>query len=587
MLKTIQLDPDSKAAVTTSSATADLEEVRRILLSKDQAEIQELKTRLDELKPLTAQTLGEHLPDGVVQRTQTDDRLTKSMVPVVEESIRASIQMNRTKLADILFPVIGPAIRKAITEALRSLLEPQSVQNQYRSFFSVQGMKWRLESLRTGRTFNEVLLSHTLLYRVEQVFLIHRESGLLLHHLVAEGVPTQDADLVSGMLTAIKSFVMDSFGTSEHEGLETLEIGEMTILVEEGPKAVLAGVVRGSAPNDLRLIFKESLENIHFEQQVAFANFKGDSSPFLATTPHLDRCLQASYKTDENSVSSSHWLQLGMKALFLALLFGIPLFFIVRDSWRWNQTVKQVQQESGFVITDASKDWFTAFGWGKYHLSGMKDPLATDPKQILAAHHLDSRLLDASLHPYQALEPAILTKRLKRILNPSQFTTLDVNAAGILVPQGIASDQWKTYAKTIAPAISGLNGIDFSKLLTSKEYIQTVLTPKLNAQQISFEVGKADVSPEALKPVAEIIQQVNEVAQMGQTDAHVGIYGYADNTGDVNTNLNLSKQRAENVKTLLVRHFNIPDAFLNTIGDGILSDGTKTEQRIAVFKVGL
>ena len=44
----------------------------------------------------------------------------------------------------------------------------------------MQGLKWRVESIRTGRPFAEIVLMHSLLYRVEQVFLIHRETGLVL-----------------------------------------------------------------------------------------------------------------------------------------------------------------------------------------------------------------------------------------------------------------------------------------------------------------------------------------------------------------------------------------------------------------------
>ena len=65
---------------------------------------------------------------------------------------------------------------------------------------------------RTGKSFAEVVLLNTLVYRVEQVFLIHAQTGLLLQHVVADAVTAQDADMVSGMLTAIRDFARDSFG---------------------------------------------------------------------------------------------------------------------------------------------------------------------------------------------------------------------------------------------------------------------------------------------------------------------------------------------------------------------------------------
>jgi len=67
--------------------------------------------------------------------------------------------------------------------------------------FSPQGIRWRIESWRTGVPFAQIVMRHALVYRVEQVLLVHAETGLLLAH-VPDGA-LGDADLVSSMLTAI------------------------------------------------------------------------------------------------------------------------------------------------------------------------------------------------------------------------------------------------------------------------------------------------------------------------------------------------------------------------------------------------
>ena len=181
--------------------------------------------------------------------------------------------------------MMGPAIRKAITTALRSMLD--SLNRSLGISLSLRGLKWRLEALRTGKQFAEVVLLHTLSYRVEQVFLIHKETGLLLQHVVAESVPEQDGEMISGMLTAIQDFMQDSFGGAEGESLDTVEYGDRTLWIEQGPQAILAGVVRGNAPRELKTVFQEALESIHFEMREALVLFPGrcvvfyrDSSPF-------------------------------------------------------------------------------------------------------------------------------------------------------------------------------------------------------------------------------------------------------------------------------------------------------------------
>ena len=49
--------------------------------------------------------------------------------------------------------------------------------------------------------FSEVVLKHTLLYRVDEVFLIQRESGLLIEQASHPDVIMQDRDTVSAILT--------------------------------------------------------------------------------------------------------------------------------------------------------------------------------------------------------------------------------------------------------------------------------------------------------------------------------------------------------------------------------------------------
>src|SRR5262245_50811213 len=170
----------------------------------------------------------------------------RALTPPVERAITASVRKNPGPLADALFPVMGPAIRKAVNAALAGMVD--GLNRTLEHSLSWRSLAWRVEALRTGRSFGEVMLAHTLVYRVEQLFLIESTSGLLLQHLAPGTDGVRDADMVSGMLTAIRDFVKDSFGVAGDDALEGLKVGELSIWIEQGPRAVLAGVVRGVAP---------------------------------------------------------------------------------------------------------------------------------------------------------------------------------------------------------------------------------------------------------------------------------------------------------------------------------------------------
>ncbi len=251
-------DKSRKTSPDTHSLSDDsLDELRMLLLKPVRAQLDELQQRLDNPER-HAKDISRVLPEAIALRSTKDKKLEISLEPITANAIQSSIKKDRQILVDALFPVMGPAIRKAIFAAIQGMTQTFNQLLEYS--VSMQGLKWRLEALRTRKPFAEVVLLHTLVYQVEQVFLIHGKTGLVLQHVVAKTVAGQDPDLVSGMLTAIKDFVQDSFGAEEGEVLETLRIGERSIWIEQGKHALLAAVVRGNPPVVFQIILREAIE---------------------------------------------------------------------------------------------------------------------------------------------------------------------------------------------------------------------------------------------------------------------------------------------------------------------------------------
>ena len=62
---------------------------------------------------------------------------------------------------------------------------------------SPKSLRWRFDAWRTGRSYSELVLLNTLEYEVEQVFLIHQETSLLIQHVYSEFAEKKDPDMVS------------------------------------------------------------------------------------------------------------------------------------------------------------------------------------------------------------------------------------------------------------------------------------------------------------------------------------------------------------------------------------------------------
>lgn len=271
--------------------TNELNELRTLLFGVEPQKLEKIYERLDNPE-ITAEDLSRLLPEAT-QRAE-EKELSDALVPTVEQAIQASVQKDQDVLATAIFPIVGPATRKAAIAAVQEMI--QSLDKTLESGFSPKSLKWRIEALVTGKTFAQIVLLRTLVYRVEQVFLIHKKNGLLLQHVVAPQVTIQDPDLVSAMLTAIQDFVKDSFNTKKEDTLYSLYYGELTIWIEEGPQAVLAGIIRGNTPHELRLVFQDAIEKIHHKLYRELIAFDGETEPFADSIPFLQACLTSQYK---------------------------------------------------------------------------------------------------------------------------------------------------------------------------------------------------------------------------------------------------------------------------------------------------
>ncbi len=369
-----------------------LAELRDLLVGPEASELRRLQERLDNLA-LTPEEVGGVLAEAIRLRSGRDPKLRTALQPILEESLKISVQKHPRMFVEILFPVIGPAIRKAVSAVFQNMLE--SLNQTMEQSFSLRGLQWRVEAWRSGRSFPEVVVLRSMLYRVEQVFLIHRDTGLLLEHRVSGSAVVKDPALVSGMLTAIHDFVGDSFGASGGDELETMRVGDYVVWIQHGPRALLACLVQGVAPPQLKFVFVSALEKIHQDLGAELAGFKGDAAPFEAARPHLDSCLlgrlEAKPKSGYRTVAAAICL-----ALIALAAVGIWQF---RERRKWRAAVDRLADEPGIAVTRAEA------GWGKYTLYGLRDPLASAPERIVEGSGIDPAKVAFHWEPYESAHP--------------------------------------------------------------------------------------------------------------------------------------------------------------------------------------
>ena len=545
--KRVPLEPDGKEFGDPPAQPADesLEELRHLIIAPEQEDLARLQERIDN-PHLRTQDVSEVLPEAMQRRREQggEQALGEALAPSVEAALRESVRKDPGTLADALFPVMGPAIRRSILQTLRSLFD--SFNETMEQSLSWRGLKWRLEAVRTGRSFSEVVLMHSLVFRVEQIFLIHKKTGLPLAHAVAPAAAMQDPSLVSGMLTAIQDFVRDSFNAAPGESVEKLNVGELEVWVEGGPYASLAAVIRGVPPPELRMRLAETLELLHQKFSAEMERFQGDAAPFATVGDILSAHLNSQYK-GKASTRPKPYLWVFASVLLLALAGWLSVRWW--HGYQWSRFVTALQNEPGIVVTGLARQG------GHFVVRGLRDPLASDPQELAQLAGLDARNAEFHWNAYYALDDGIVQKRATALLNPPAGAKLDVQN-GVLFPLGEASHRWVEVIRTQAPLIAGIRSVDLSRLTDSDQAGFTHAKAAIEATILKYPVGSSEISATELEILKGLTRQIDELTKRAanlHSQFAVELVGHSDSTGAEATNRPLSQSRADRAAAQLTQ----------------------------------
>jgi hypothetical protein len=250
---------------SNSEPHEQIEELRRVLLKPD--------ALVDKISPVIADILEEQIKNS-------GDEIAQAISPVIGEALRRQVYKAREDIIDALYPVIGQTINKAIAEAIRELA--RNVDARVREGLRSQSRLRRWKARLQGVSDAEYQLRESLPFLVREVFLIQRESGLLIDHLSSDSATLYDRDLVSGMLTAIRDFAREAFGQGESGELGAIAYEEQNILLEAGGAAYLAVVVEGVEPSGFREKMREALIALHEQDYDGLRHFEGNNEQLVA-----------------------------------------------------------------------------------------------------------------------------------------------------------------------------------------------------------------------------------------------------------------------------------------------------------------
>ncbi|WP_163836048.1 OmpA family protein [Spartinivicinus ruber] len=531
----------------------DHQRLRSLVLGEELETFLNKKVKQDEI-----QHTAEILTEAFTIRNKMDSSLTEELSPILSKSIESSIKQNRLSFADVIYPVIGPAVRKAVANALSDMI--YSLNQLLKKSLSARAIIWRFKAWFSGIPYSQFVILQNLQFRVEQVFLIHRETGLLIESCSAKDISSQDPDLISAMLTAITDFIKDSFNqvqnTQNTDTLNSIQFGEWNLLIETGPYATIALAIRGNVHKDIKDRLQEICEAIHSEFSSQLKLYSGDNTFLEGCYPLLEDALIEKQKPVEKSYP---WL-----AIVVLMLIGIITSYSIYITYTNNKNmehligeiIKKIQLEKGYQIISHQ------YNNNELNINLLKSPTSRPINQVISKNKtpklkINITDMNASIYDPQLFLPVLEHKYLIKFQSISTDNGIKLIAEGTL-----PEDQLKALA--IDPMVKNL----FSEFDTSQVKIQLprnrlaeldteflALVEDINNINIYFEHRLSVIINESHNTLSTLINQLNILQKISLESSYsitqITVLGLADREGRNSANLSISKKRAQLIASQL------------------------------------
>lgn len=233
--------------------------LKDLLLTDDRAYAESIHKKIKALEAiLNEQKKLSNKVDPIIDERLEEfiEEIPETLGPTITEALAEQIKNSKDQVVEALYPIMGKMIKKYISQEINLLTE--RINKQLEDSFSAKSWKRKFRSWFGGVREEELLLSQlSSISQVEQVLVVEKNSGVLIGQYAK--TETIDKDMVSGMLTAIKSFVEDAF-QGKSQNLELIEYELYHIHIQSFVSYYVAVVISG----EYNLIFKNKIQDIIF-----------------------------------------------------------------------------------------------------------------------------------------------------------------------------------------------------------------------------------------------------------------------------------------------------------------------------------
>jgi len=205
----------------------------------------------------------------------------------------------------------------------------------------------------TGVSETELLLEESSNTSISSLFVIQKESGLLIAEAQLKDKEIDDPHMVASMASAIKDFVNDWVKTHALENeVQILSYGNATLYIESAGSVYIIAFLDAEPDNELRLKINDFFASLVKNYATFFQSFDGDDTALeiqtLSKKMHefLDKGEpQSTLHKVENKTSPMKYLM-----IFLGIGFLIVSLFYLDVQYKEYVLESSVKEKTGYVI---------------------------------------------------------------------------------------------------------------------------------------------------------------------------------------------------------------------------------------------
>jgi len=484
-------------------------------------------------------------------------------------------------MIDALYPIMGGMISKYVTQAIKEMME--KINEKIEQGLSVERYKRKLKAKLTGVSETELLLEESGDADIHSIFIIHKETGLLIAEAHMENSEIDDPHMVASMASAIKDFVNDwisSHQETESKEVQLLSYGDATLYIESAGSVYMIAFLDSEPDYAQRSEINSFFAKLLQKYSTFFQSFNGDDSDpqikkietklhtFLNEENHTH-----SNKQEKSGINPAKYI---LTAAALLLLGYVGYVAKIRyDLFHLEQTIyaktgekARLKEESDGLHLYAQPDSMEIF----YKIEQFVRTHTNTPfinNMQIPARTLDSRItqLQSSLSELKTVKQD--TNRLKKQLQAAETVLQESRsvlhkeiqrlAEEIQKLQNKMSTQNREYA-TVEKKLSKI-----SSLASLQKYIIETLKKALPHKELLKSDGSLDFSHKDLFAPGSTVPNPQILSTLAQDyTAYIRILmgnqkirpfikalvieGYTDSSGNAQKNLSLSSDRAGNMK---------------------------------------